>query len=283
MMVFEGFGLLFAPIRHKLGLGRTEPPSNKLATPRIINECGDGLSLRSTEALAGRRLPVHHDSARIPLWKRILDISCVLIAIPSLLPLIVLISALIKLTSRGPILFKQERIGFLGREFTLFKFRTMIVGADTETHQLHVARVMEGNQPMTKLDRHGDTRLIRVGRLLRASGLDELPQLINVLRGEMSIVGPRPCLPSEYSKYSTYQTRRSHALPGLTGLWQVSGKNRLTFSEMIECDIKYVRTQSLWLDVQIMVRTIPTVIAEVKDSQQSAAGAARIEGKTGAP
>jgi lipopolysaccharide/colanic/teichoic acid biosynthesis glycosyltransferase len=126
---------------------------------------------------------------------------------------------------------------------------------------------MDGNQPMTKLDRHGDKRLIPVGRLLRALGVDELPQLINVLRGEMSIVGPRPCLPGEYSKYLPAQKERLHALPGLTGLWQVSGKNRLTFNEMIDCDITYVRTQSLWLDLTIMLKTIPALAAEVRDIQ----------------
>ena len=216
---------------------------------------------------------------RIPLWKRVLDVSCVLIAIPSLLPLILIVAALIKLTSKGPILFKQERVGFLGRKFTIFKFRTMTVGVGTAAHQMHVARLMEDNRPMIKLDQQGDERLIAVAPLLRALGLDELPQLINVLRGEMSIVGPRPCLPSEYNRYLPHQKERLHALPGLTGLWQTSGKNRLTFSEMIDYDIRYVRTQSLYLDLKIMLKTIPALIAEVKDMQRagSSAGPARTD------
>lgn len=129
--------------------------------------------------------------ARIPAWKRAIDVTFALIAIPTLLPLLAMIAILIKVSSKGPILFKQERVGFLGRRFTLFKFRTMTAGADTSTHEQHVAALMDGNAPMTKLDAQGDKRLIPVGRLLRAAGLDELPQLINVLRGEMSLVGPR--------------------------------------------------------------------------------------------
>jgi lipopolysaccharide/colanic/teichoic acid biosynthesis glycosyltransferase len=202
---------------------------------------------------------------RVPLWKRALDISCLLIAFPSLLPMMFIIAILIKVTSKGPVLFKQERVGFLGKRFILFKFRTMIDGADTTAHENHVASLIETNGPMTKLDAHGDERLIPVGRLLRAAGLDELPQLVNVLRGEMSLVGPRPCLPSEYNSHFPLQRERLRTLPGLTGLWQVSGKNRTTFNEMIDFDIQYIRTQSLWLDLKIMLKTIPALLVEVND------------------
>jgi lipopolysaccharide/colanic/teichoic acid biosynthesis glycosyltransferase len=122
---------------------------------------------------------------------------------------------------------------------------------------------MATNEPMTKLDSRGDTRLIPFGRLLRAAGLDELPQLINVLRGEMSLVGPRPCLPSEYDRHLPWQRDRFRTLPGLTGLWQVSGKNQTTFSEMIDLDMQYVRTQSPLLDLKILLKTIPVVVAEI--------------------
>jgi lipopolysaccharide/colanic/teichoic acid biosynthesis glycosyltransferase len=118
---------------------------------------------------------------------------------------------------------------------------------------------MESNAPMTKLDTRGDARVIPLGGMLRSTGLDELPQLINVFRGEMSLVGPRPCLPKEYDKHLPWQKERFRTLPGLTGLWQVSGKNRTTFNEMIELDLKYVRTRSLWLDLKILFRTIPVV------------------------
>jgi lipopolysaccharide/colanic/teichoic acid biosynthesis glycosyltransferase len=237
---------------------------NALNPPQTADECGDPeTGTRAVEDRAVKRASV--GTPGIPRWKRVLDVCCVLFAIPALLPLSLIIAALIKLTSKGPILFKQERVGFLGKKFTVFKYRTMIVGADTADHEKHVASLIQTDGPMTKLDKHGDKRLIPIGRLLRASGLDELPQLINVLRGEMSIVGPRPCLPGEYQRYQPWQKERLHALPGLTGLWQVSGKNRLTFTQMMECDIRYVRTQSLRLDLRIMLKTIPALIAELRD------------------
>ena len=211
------------------------------------------------------------DCTRIPLWKRVLDISCLLIGSPIVLPMILLISIAIKVGSKGPVLFRQERIGLLGKRFVLFKFRTMIAGIATAVHETHVASLIETDKPMTKLDACGDARLIPLGRMLRAAGLDELPQLINVLRGEMSIVGPRPCLPSEYERYLPWQRERFHARPGLTGLWQVSGKNRTTFNEMIDFDIQYTRRQSLWLDLKIILKTIPAVIVEVRNMLSPAA------------
>lgn len=202
---------------------------------------------------------------RVPVWKRLLDISCMLTVLPALLPMILLIAIIIKISSAGPVLFRQERVGLLGKKFILFKFRTMVPGTNTGVHEAHAASLIESNSPMTKLDAHGDGRLILFGRWLRAAGLDELPQLLNVLRGEMSLVGPRPCLPSEYEKYLPWQRERFRTLPGLTGLWQVSGKNRTTFIEMIDLDIQYVRTQSLWLDLRIIVKTIPALMLEVRD------------------
>jgi len=205
------------------------------------------------------------DFVGVPLWKRVLDICCVLFAGATLLPILLLIAIAIKLGSKGPVLFKQERVGLFGKRFIIFKFRTMIPGADTAVHETHAATLIESNTPMTKLDAHGDPRVTFFGRLLRVTGLDELPQLINVLRGEMSFVGPRPCLPSEYNKYLPWQTERFLTRPGLTGLWQVSGKNRTTFNEMIDLDIQYVRERSLWLDLKIILKTIPAVMAEVRD------------------
>jgi len=206
------------------------------------------------------------DFAGVPPWKRVLDICCVL-AGAILLPMLLLIAIAIKLGSKGPVLFKQERVGLLGKRFIIFKFRTMIPGADTAVHETHAATLIGSNTPMTKLDAHGDPRVTRFGRLLRMTGLDELPQLINVLRGEMSFVGPRPCLPSEYNKYLPWQKERFLTQPGLTGLWQVSGKNRTTFNEMVDLDIQYVRERSLWLDLKIILKTIPAVMTQVQDMQ----------------
>jgi lipopolysaccharide/colanic/teichoic acid biosynthesis glycosyltransferase len=222
-------------------------------------------------AAAGQLAGAYPETDRdaVPVWKRALDLSCLLIVVPSLLPLMAIVAVLIKCSSKGPVLFRQERVGLFGRRFTLFKFRTMIQGADTSGHERYVATLIDSNGPMTKLDA-GDKRLIPIGRLLRAAGLDELPQLINVAKGEMSLVGPRPCLPGEYKRFQPWQRERFHTLPGLTGLWQVSGKNRTTFNEMIEWDIEYKRTKSLWLDLKIMLKTIPAVMAQVKDARDAA-------------
>ena len=183
----------------------------------------------------------------VPSWKRVLDTACVLAAAPLLLPLGLGIALAIKMVSPGPVLFAQDRVGYRGRWFRCFKFRSMTVNADTGVHQGHFQDLMASNRPMTKLD-GADKRLIRGGRLLRCLGLDELPQLINVLRGEMSLVGPRPCLPYECEHYQPRHWRRFGTLPGLTGLWQVNGKNRTTFEEMIYWDLKYVETKSPALD-----------------------------------
>jgi lipopolysaccharide/colanic/teichoic acid biosynthesis glycosyltransferase len=200
---------------------------------------------------------------RVLRWKRVLDVVLILLALPLLVPLVIVVAALIRIVSAGPVLFKQERVGYLGRRFMCFKFRTMFVGADAVVHQGHLHQLMNLNTPMTKMDSEGDPRIIPFGRLLRASGLDELPQLINVLRAEMSLVGPRPCLPYEYEKYLPWQKERFASVPGLTGLWQVSGKNRTTFVEMIHLDIRYAREKSVWFDISILLRTLPALVIQV--------------------
>lgn len=198
----------------------------------------------------------------IPKWKRVLDITCIVLALPFLVPIIFLIGLVIKVVSPGPVIFKQERVGYRGRRFTCLKFRTMRVNAETSSHQTHLYHLMTSNSPMSKLDSAGDPRLIRFGSLLRASGLDELPQLFNVLCGDMSLVGPRPCMEYEFEKYLPHQRRRFNTLPGLTGLWQVSGKNRTTFSQMIDLDIHYAIHKSLWLDLKIILKTVPAIIIQ---------------------
>jgi exopolysaccharide production protein ExoY len=205
---------------------------------------------------------------QIPPWKRILDVVLIVLILPLVLPVAVLIGLLIAVLSPGPVLFKQERVGFLGRRFICLKFRTMRVNAETSAHQGHLRNLMDSDVPMVKLDAHGDSRIIPLGLLLRSSGLDELPQLINVLRGEMSLVGPRPCVAYENDKYQPWQRERFNTLPGLTGLWQVSGKNQTTFNEMMELDIKYVRTKTLWLDIMIISKTLPVVARQVWDGRQ---------------
>ena len=202
-------------------------------------------------------------SRSMPAWKRSLDVGAILVSLPLLVPVMLLLAGLIKCLSRGPVFFRQERVGHQGRRFVCCKFRTMKLNADTEDHRQHLVELMRSDAPMVKLDAKGDHRLIPLGSFLRATGLDELPQLFNVVRGEMSIVGPRPCLPYEYENYHPRQKRRFEAVPGLTGLWQVSGKNKTTFAEMINLDVFYAENQSFGLDVAIMLRTPLALISQV--------------------
>ena len=231
------------------------------------------------------RLRTATGSTGIPWWKRMLDVTCILLAMPVLVPLSFLIGAIIKIVSPGPVFFQQERIGYRGRPFMCFKFRTMLVNADPDVHKGHLAELMTSNRPMSKLDGI-DTRVIPGGIWLRALGLDELPQLINVMRGEMSLVGPRPCLLYEFEKYLPRHRGRCGALPGLTGLWQVSDKNNTTFEEMIDFDLKYVRTQSLGMDVAILLKTVPAVVCQtyqVRRKKREALRAASVPGVVAAP
>ena len=196
-----------------------------------------------------------------PLWKRILDITCVMLALPVIVPVGVLIAAFIKLVSPGPAFFRQQRVGTFGKSFMCLKFRTMKINADTSVHQAHLKQLITSNHPTRKLDCSGDKRLIFGGLILRSLGVDELPQLINVLRGEMSLVGPRPCTPYEFDLFLPRHKRRCEVPPGLTGLWQVSGKNKTTFEEQINLDLYYVEHKSFWLDLKIIVLTIPAILA----------------------
>jgi lipopolysaccharide/colanic/teichoic acid biosynthesis glycosyltransferase len=200
--------------------------------------------------------------------KRAVDIALSLAAMPFLALFTLFVTIVMKFTSPGPVFFRQERIGYGGRKFKIYKFRTMKVGADTTVHQAYFSQLMDSNQPMVKMDSRGDARLIPGGWLLRASGLDELPQLFNVLRGDMSLVGPRPCLPSEFDQFLPWQRKRCNAAPGLTGLWQVSGKNRTTFEEMIRLDIHYAENPSLWLDFKIVFMTIPALLIQIGDTRR---------------
>lgn len=199
----------------------------------------------------------------VPAWKRVLDVMLVLASLPVSIPLIIAVALWIRLVSRGPALFRQERIGHGERIFMIFKFRTMHEGAATRDHEIHVARLVESDRPMVKLDELGDSRLVFGGCFLRTTGLDELPQLFNVLRGEMSLVGPRPCIPGEHRFFTAAQRERFQVLPGLTGLWQVSGKNRRTFREMTALDVAYARNSSAGFDFLILLRTPPALLREM--------------------
>lgn len=191
--------------------------------------------------------------------KRMMDVTIATVAIIILAPLFVLGSALIRATSRGPAFFRQERVGLGGGTFTILKFRTMIVDNDDSAHREIVRAQLVGETSVGTSDGvyklENDPRVTRVGSWLRRFSLDEVPQLINVLRGEMSIIGPRPALQMEVDLYPPAHMRRLDVLPGLTGLWQVSGRNRLSMLEMLDLDVRYVEEWSIWLDLKILVGT----------------------------
>jgi lipopolysaccharide/colanic/teichoic acid biosynthesis glycosyltransferase len=208
-------------------------------------------------------------SSQIPSWKTILDVTCIMLSMPFWLPVFLFLALWIKVASPGPIFFRQERVGYRGKRFMILKFRTMKVNVEMRTHERHLEGLINADVPMTKLDAAGDPRIIPGGRILRATGLDELPQLFNVLRGEMSLVGPRPCTPHEFKSYQVWQKERVNALPGLTGYWQVNGKNKTTFTEMIKLDIFYTKNVSLGLDLAIMLKTFPALIAQVIETRSA--------------
>ena len=238
-----------------------------------------GRSGAGAEAAGGqaeRRL----DKEGLPGWKRALDLALIVACAPGLLVLGAAVAVAIRLGSPGPIFFRQRRVGRQGREFLLYKFRSMKIDAEDHSHRQHTQHLIRSKAPMVKLDAHKDPRLIPLAGFLRASGLDELPQLLNVLRGEMSLVGPRPCLPYEYELYEPWQRRRCQAVPGLTGLWQVSGKNRTTFDEMVRLDIEYAKRMNLWLDLKILFKTVPALLSQFRDLRRTSGGAGT--GKRGA-
>jgi len=205
-----------------------------------------------------------------PGWKSALDITCILLSLPVWLPLMILLMLVTRIASPGPIFYRQERIGFGGRHFFIWKFRTMKLSAETQTHESYFEKLMRVDCPMTKLDAYGDPRLAPFGRILRASGLDELPQIFNVLRGEMSLVGPRPCTPNEFAHYEPWQRERVNGLPGLTGYWQVNGKNKTTFNRMITMDLFYLKNMSILLDLKIMLKTGAVIAGQLFESQSAA-------------
>ena len=206
----------------------------------------------------------------IPRWKRILDLTWIFLTLPVWLPLMILLMLVTRIASPGPIFYRQERIGFGGRHFFIWKLRTMKLSAETQAHERHFERLMQVDCPMTKLDVCGDPRLAPFGRILRASGLDELPQIFNVLCGEMSLVGPRPCLPNEFAHYEPWQRERVNGLPGLTGYWQVNGKNKTTFKEMIAMDLFYLKNMSILLDLKIMLKTGAAIARQLVESRLAA-------------
>jgi lipopolysaccharide/colanic/teichoic acid biosynthesis glycosyltransferase len=188
--------------------------------------------------------------------KRVFDLILCVIALPVVAPILALTAVIIKLDSPGPALFKQERVGKWGKKFTCYKFRSMVINADAMKKELMAQNEADG--VVFKMKK--DPRVTRVGRIIRKLSIDELPQIINVIKGDMSLVGPRPPVPVEVEEYQFDHYRRLNAIPGLTGLQQVTGRAGITFSRWVELDVKYIEEQSLRKDIEIILKTIPAVL-----------------------
>jgi lipopolysaccharide/colanic/teichoic acid biosynthesis glycosyltransferase len=235
---------------------------------------GEGLAIRgdssvnSSSATPGFRTKAAAAielAGTLPWWKRAMDVTGALVGIVALSPVMIAIAAAVKLTSPGPILYRQRRIGYLGREFLIYKFRSMTAGTSEAIHVDYVREMIRGTaqqQGGGAFKLVEDPRVTRVGRFIRKWSLDELPQLINVLKGEMSLVGPRPDPIYARADYHPWYHRRIlHVRPGLTGLWQVEGRSRVTFEEMIRLDLRYSNSLSFVTDVGILFRTFRAVLS----------------------
>ena len=224
----------------------------------LISGCSEedpAISEEERKRLAFERHCQHRPT---PYWKRCFDLIAALLLVILLSPALLLIALYIRLTSGGPVLFKQPRLGEMGREFVIYKFRTLqTCSKATDDHRKFVSDLTVNGSAINKPDL--SKRLIPGGNFLRKTSLDELPQLLNIIRGEMSLIGPRPDV-LLWDDYQPWQLRRFEVLPGVTGLWQVSGKNRLTFNEMIDKDIEYVSNRSIVLDIKIALKTIRLLI-----------------------
>jgi lipopolysaccharide/colanic/teichoic acid biosynthesis glycosyltransferase len=202
-----------------------------------------------------------------PLVKRILDVVGGTLALALALPMLAVVAIWIKCDSPGPVLFRQIRVGRDGKRFTMYKFRSMRSDADETIHReyfLQLLKAQQADQGTTVFKVPRDPRVTRAGAILRKTSLDELPNLFNVLRGEMSLVGPRPAIPYEVDAYDPWMRRRLEVRPGITGLWQVRGRSRLSVEQMLQLDVEYVHRQSLLLDLTILLLTLPTVLAPGK-------------------
>lgn len=200
------------------------------------------------------------------ILKRIVDISGSIAGLSLLSPIFIGIALAIRLDSQGEVIFKQKRIGKNGKEFVFYKFRSMYKDIDDKLHKEYMAKLINSGSDSDLMGRGGcfkienDPRVTKVGRFLRKTSLDELPQLYNVLRGDMSLVGPRPAIPYEVEMYDAWHERRLSVIPGITGLWQVSGRSTKDFREMVELDLKYIDSWSIWLDLKIIFKTFFVVL-----------------------
>jgi lipopolysaccharide/colanic/teichoic acid biosynthesis glycosyltransferase len=211
----------------------------------------------------------NHEKRSLLIVKRAMDIAGSVLMLVFCAPLLLLIAAMVKATSKGPVLFRQHRVGQYGRRFTFLKFRSMRVDNDPSVHREYVTKLIAGEADRVKAGAPGtgvyklanDNRITGIGMFLRKTSLDELPQFVNVLKGDMSLVGPRPPIPYELAAYQTWHRRRVlEVKPGITGLWQVTGRSQVKFDDMVRLDLRYATSWSPWLDLKILLRTPGAVI-----------------------
>jgi exopolysaccharide biosynthesis polyprenyl glycosylphosphotransferase len=233
------------------------PDEAEAAPSAVVDLTGERATIDLTGEVPTLRRGLLHARPWQRAAKRSLDVALSAILVVLLSPVMLLIAIAIKLTSRGPVLLPQQRVGQDGEPFTLYKFRSMRNGAHERLTE--IADLNEISGPAFKMRR--DPRITRVGRVIRKLSLDELPQLVNVLRGEMSLVGPRPPLPEEVSRYTPYQRQRLLARPGITCIWQVSGRSELNFETWVEMDLRYIDSWTLRTDLVLILKTIPAVIS----------------------
>ena len=190
--------------------------------------------------------------------KRLIDVVCSFLGVLVLSPLFIIIAIIIKTTSKGPVFFSQKRVGKNGKEFEMYKFRSMVVNAEELKENLAAQNEMSG--PMFKMK--DDPRVTKVGKFIRKTSIDELPQLWNVLKGDMSLVGPRPSLPKEVAQFENWMYKRLEVKPGLTCYWQVSGRNNIDFEDWMKLDIKYVDERSTWIDIKLIFKTVGVLFGD---------------------
>jgi exopolysaccharide biosynthesis polyprenyl glycosylphosphotransferase len=191
------------------------------------------------------------------LVKRVIDIVASVVLLALLMPVFLVVAVAIRLEDPGPVFFKQKRVGRWGTLFTMWKFRSMYTDAEERKKELMALNEMQGGVIFKMKD---DPRVTKVGRIIRKTSIDELPQLWNVLKGEMSLVGPRPPVPQEVDEYSLSDRRRLEVIPGITCIWQVSGRSDIPFDQQVELDVQYIQSQSLWTDIKILLKTVPALL-----------------------
>ena len=253
----------FTPVRSQISVQtQSNAVSSEAELEQIIRFLAPDRRGKLRRAFARQRIRfllilLHINGRMYTIGKRTLDLTISLFLLPVLLPFMALVALAIRLDSSGPVIFRQPRVGKWGKEFTCYKFRSMYTDAEARKAQLIAEN--EADEIVFKIRQ--DPRVTRVGRIIRKTSIDELPQVFNVIRGEMSLVGPRPPVPSEVVQYSFDHHRRLDAVPGMTGLQQISGRSELPFQRWVELDVTYIDHQSLREDVRILLKTIPTVIS----------------------